>query len=191
MSRRTWYTVGGAVVAVLFFQLFIHYQYIHLAGGDVMRIDRLTGSSCHMPCLPTPSPTPAPPPTPVPTPPPKPPQNYTLEDARAIEQVKDRGAGVSGIVYRHSQDSEWLVAGRYDNEGTPQGYPYYSGQHRTPNPSYDNTHAYPVRLVCYCLATKKMGWYWEYHLDTGEVFTVTGNRTLELVYGFPPPTTPP
>ncbi|MGA7202298.1 MAG: hypothetical protein WBX26_10745 [Candidatus Cybelea sp.] len=53
MSRNTWYVVGGVAVAALIFQLFLHYQYEHLAGGRVMRIDRLTGSSCFMPCVAT------------------------------------------------------------------------------------------------------------------------------------------
>lgn len=53
MSRNAWYVVGGVAVAALIFQLFLHYQYEHLAGGRVMRIDRLTGSSCFMPCVAT------------------------------------------------------------------------------------------------------------------------------------------
>lgn len=37
---------------------------------------------------------------------------------------------------------------------------------------------YPIREVCYC-NKKDIGWRWEVHLDTGEVFRIDGNADLE------------
>ncbi len=62
MKNRSWYAVS-VVAAIAIFQFFLRYQYEHLAGGSVMRIDRLTASSCYMPCLPAPAPAPTEAPT--------------------------------------------------------------------------------------------------------------------------------
>jgi hypothetical protein len=47
--QQRWYIIGGTVAAMILFQLFFRYQYLHLAGARVMRIDRLTGRSCYEP----------------------------------------------------------------------------------------------------------------------------------------------
>ena len=38
------------VALAVVFQLFLRYQYIHTSGADIVRVDRLTGQSCDMPC---------------------------------------------------------------------------------------------------------------------------------------------
>lgn len=55
--------VALTLVAAVF-QLFFRYEYIHLSGMVVMRVDRLTGTTCLLPsptmmhaCNPEPSPT--------------------------------------------------------------------------------------------------------------------------------------
>jgi hypothetical protein len=54
MKRQIWHAVAGLVIAVLVFQLLLRYQYVHLRGNHVLRIDRLTATTCIMPCLETP-----------------------------------------------------------------------------------------------------------------------------------------
>lgn len=46
------YSVGGLILVAAMFQLFLRYQYIHTVGVRITRIDRLTGSSCELPCKP-------------------------------------------------------------------------------------------------------------------------------------------
>ena len=66
MARRAWIIAGMVGFAAVLFQLFLRYEYIS-TGYWVMRVDRLTGTSCEMPCpqatvspltamLPTPTP---------------------------------------------------------------------------------------------------------------------------------------
>ncbi len=59
MRKPAWFA-AGAVFTVLVFQLFFRFDYVHVAGARVMRIDRLSGASCDIPCIPAPRPTPTP-----------------------------------------------------------------------------------------------------------------------------------
>src|ERR1700685_1432379 len=55
---------GALVCALVTMQLFFRYQYVEYR-DDITRIDRLTGSSCRMPCTPPPPSTATPMPTPT------------------------------------------------------------------------------------------------------------------------------
>ena len=50
--KRLLYGVGTLIVVAVIFQLFFRYQYIHTVGIRITRIDRLTGASCELPCMP-------------------------------------------------------------------------------------------------------------------------------------------
>lgn len=50
--RRIGFWLVALIGLALIFQLFFRYQYLHLSGINVMRIDRLTLASCSMPCDP-------------------------------------------------------------------------------------------------------------------------------------------
>jgi hypothetical protein len=176
LDKRRLVFIGLAAVAIiLVFQFFFRYQYIHTVGIEVLRVDRLTGASCVLPCLP-------PTPTPVPTVKPTPPPHYlSNEDQRAIAYAKAHNT--SDLRYSASyfnkdpDDFKWSVSGRYKNDGTPQSFDAYVS-------SVSST-AYPVRLVCFC-DSKDWGWRWEVHLDTGEVYDVGDNADLRLKYGIKP-----
>lgn len=204
MSRRRWYTIGGAAVAALFFQVFVHYQYVHLAGGYVMRIDRLTGSSCYMPCVSTPAPTNAPPqptastgnnlwggtsasqrggtsilsgaldgqtsPAPQATS-----VSFTASDNSAIQIARTFGEAASYYERLHP-DWEWTVITRYSND-----YADYDTAAVDPKAGEAPERGYPIREVCYC-TTHDLGYYYEVHLDSDRVFTILGNKTLEVRY---------
>jgi len=49
MNQRYIYWISGALALALVFQLFFRYQYLH-SGVVILRVDRLTGASCTMPC---------------------------------------------------------------------------------------------------------------------------------------------
>jgi hypothetical protein len=51
--NRTLFPIGCVVALVAGFQLFLRYQYVDAGGTRIMRIDRLSGASCYMPCSPT------------------------------------------------------------------------------------------------------------------------------------------
>ncbi len=40
----------GVVLSAAIFQLFFRYEYIHTMGNWVIRVDRLTGATCYLPC---------------------------------------------------------------------------------------------------------------------------------------------
>lgn len=175
-KNRPWYVVGSLFAAAFVFQFFLRYDYVHLAEGRVMRIDRLTASSCYMPCLPpkpTPMPTETPKPTPVPT---RAPIAYDIVDARIIDKMLHNAS----LYYPpSSQGYVWRIWGHF----TPDGF---RGPMSNPDPFTT-----PVRVVCYC-NSKWTGWYWEstpaspYTLTTSEI-EITGNTVLEQKYGFSHP----
>lgn len=169
---RVWILVVGAIAAILIFQFFFRYQYVN-QGTALLRIDRVTGSSCYLPCLP-PTPTPRPTPKPKPTV-----EDISIGNSRAITMVQSR----SDVPYHLNGDAsgqyEWTVT----REATNDGELYFPLS--TPGPTH-----FPVRVVCLC-DPKFGGWYWEVHLDTLEIFRITGNRDLEEKYDFSPPTALP
>ena len=50
VNRRVAWSLGAAFAALAIFQLFLRYYYVHTSGTQLVRIDRLTGESCVMPC---------------------------------------------------------------------------------------------------------------------------------------------
>jgi hypothetical protein len=42
--------IGGILVAAAVFQFFLRYTYVHTTNQTIVRIDRLTGDSCTVPC---------------------------------------------------------------------------------------------------------------------------------------------
>lgn len=210
VPRRVGYIVAGLVIAGLLFQLFFRYQYVHLTGTTVMRIDRLSGSSCNLPCE-----APQPPPvqtewgkalansggwTTVATPWP----SFDSKDQEAIQAVK---ASVTVPYENDGHDYKWRVSERGKNDGThyeiTTGPPQFidaPGPTKTgfipdtPAPSVwagENPADWPVRLICYCYndtpgQTEPAGFFWEYHLDTRQTYSVDDNAALSVKYGMTP-----
>lgn len=210
VPRRVGYIVAGLVIAGLLFQLFFRYQYVHLTGTTVMRIDRLSGSSCNLPCeQPSFDPTTA-----------KPEHSFDSDDQEAIQGVK---SSVAVPYTNDGHDYKWRVSQRGKNDGThyeittaaPQFIdapgPNKTGRAKggslaaelgvTP-PASDDTPApfawggenpadWPVRLICYCYndtpgQTEPAGFFWEYHLDTRQTYSVDDNAALSVKYGMTP-----
>jgi hypothetical protein len=197
MNTRGWYIVSAVLVVGLLFQLFLRYQYVHLVGGRVMRIDRLSQASCEMPC--------APPPTPEPTPQPTPYDDYqAYEDISEAYDARNQRAialtkpGAASVVSNAPAGDEWTS--RYDpgyqaflglpSPPTLEQLAYTAPKHKpSPKPWHFSQSTYqafypsdkPPVLICYC--NDKGGWYWEVHLDTEKVYEVTGNADLEKKYG--------
>lgn len=173
MNGRAVSIVLGVVCAALMFQFFFRYQYIK-EGAVVMRVDRVTGASCALPCIkfdPNSIPTPQP-------------QSLTIGDTRAIQDARNQYDAISLInQWSSSNVYEWRIDGQYDNEY--QAYnPFLvskDGQAIKSDGSPATNMDYPIREVCYC-NSKDAGWRWEVHLDTGEVFRIDGNANLEARY---------
>jgi len=169
VNKRIWYITGGIVATILVFQLFFRFQYEHLIGLRVMRIDRLTGASCYLPCLATPSPAP---PTPMPSNAQLEQEAIALARGSALSVTMEHGTGYlwSGqIACTASAGGCWVAS--------PPSDPY-----APPNPEQRN-----VWLVCWCNSTG-YGWRWEVHLDTRAVYSINDNADLLRKYGLPTPT---
>ena len=209
IGRATWYVVGGIVLAAIVFQFFLRYNYVHLRGGYVMRLDRLTASSCYMPCLPKP-------PTPTPVPYDRKAavdrflQTIEVQNQRAVNLAKGTTAA-RYIVAAHGEGYSWsAILGNRDavsyytaltptlwDFGTPRANvedpwasPRPTGAAWTPDPGIvgyrirdPNTPGFETKLVSY-RDSKGTGWSWEVHVDTGEVFYVNDNADLMRKYGF-------
>jgi hypothetical protein len=187
VNPRLKIVAAAVVAAVVLFQFFGRYSYTYYHGVAIQRMDRLTGEICRVPCVP---PTPTPIPTEAPTP------NLELEDQRAIELVeyrRDALARVAEIVQQsNAQEYRWRVLGRYTNSGEQQrqGLDVEAFERDNgiaePMPTHPYPKIYPVRVVWY--ASQRHGYAWEAHLDTNEVFSVSGNAALEAkYYGAPSP----
>jgi hypothetical protein len=193
-----------ALIAVaLAFQLFFRYQYIGTA-PIVMRVDRVTGASCFMPCRPTPVPSPKAAPIPP---------NYAEDDQRAIALAQRQPSAIAIEAQYANSGYEWTTEGRYTSDYVyvrspqpnvfdaptdckPNQNPFLADCNpvsatpdiprpygwTTPSPEPTNEPPAPVRVVCLC-SRKGFGWRWEVHLDTREVYEVDGNRDLEERYG--------
>lgn len=202
--NKTWYAVSAIVVALAAFQLFLHYQYVHLSGGYVMRIDRLTGTSCIMPCVP--SPPPAPTPTPTPFNGYQSAENYTLESERQDERaiVLAKGTSIAASIVATAGGGYTWTAETTDFSGSIFLDQAAKGKYQTnpllPSVSLDDAKewkedpppslhsaSFQTKLVCYCTA-KGFGWRWEVHVDNGEVFYVNDNADLLKKYDLPHPT---
>jgi hypothetical protein len=163
LDRRLWYPVLIAIGAAIIFQLFFRYSYIHTVGVRVVRVDRLTGTSCELPCnSQAPESEPSGP-------------NQTEIDARIIDYMR--------TVYSHSPfvtsypSDTWIISGHYTAAGKMEN-PFDQGN--------QSDLEYPVRVVCYC-DNKMAGFYYEATYSqfggTG-VMEITGNSVLLQKYGF-------
>jgi hypothetical protein len=164
-NSRVLLVVASVVAAGMIFQLFLRYQYVG-SGVLITRIDRLFGTSCTMPCLPTPRPRPTPRATP---------ENLTASDNEAIQLARSFGESAQSYE-RYFPTYDWTVVSRYTNS-----YIQQQGSETAPSEPV------PIREICYCKSLGGSegysGYYYEVHLDTGRVFTILGNRTLEERYG--------
>jgi len=161
-TANKWVVGGLAVAALLAFQIFVRYQYVHLVGVRVMRIDRLTSTSCYMPC---PDPTSSPE---------KPARTFESDDEDAISRVRM----IAGAPYENdAHEYMWRVYERVKSDGTQT--------FMTQDMSNEDSADYPIRLVCYCYSGQKSptGVYWEYHLDTRQILSVGDDALLSAKYG--------
>ncbi|MBC5806227.1 MAG: hypothetical protein ACR2KS_04610 [Candidatus Eremiobacter antarcticus] len=185
--NRYFVAILALVVFAVCYQLLFRYQYFHLAGGTVMRVDRLSGASCNLPCVTNPTPSPAP--TNALAYLIDSPDDLDSEKVRAVDLVREKG------------DRQYLVGIKNEKPTNEWKADWARGEIRmaTPNPKsafkkieamldqdnylkalkHTSKHTY---LVCYC-NTKGAGWQWEAHLDTRELFFVGDNADLSLKYG--------
>ncbi len=204
MRAQTRNVVAGGVALALVFQFFLRYEYVHLAGGRVMRIDRATGSSCFMPCTP-------PPPAPTPTPyDPK----VAIDDFLRADEEQDQdaillvkataksptGTSVADLVRSTGPQFAWTAQPANSNDAAyvsalknSQSLPALSFATPTPGstlppppplgtPTPINLPHFQTRLACYC-DPKGDGWRWEVHVDTRAVYYVNDNADLMRKYG--------
>jgi hypothetical protein len=189
MKTRLWYLLGGLVVVALCFQLFFRYDYEHLNSNRILRIDRVTQASCDMPCVPRPAPAPTA--TPIP---------YDDADAyriisdtfdrrneQAVELAKAAPDAKQMVAYFSGAEYQWSASRDPDYAGFLQyTKPLEKGSAAFDSSAYDwyrqrTIKSSPV-LVCFC-NRKGDGRYWEVHLDTGHVYSVTDNADLGRKYG--------
>jgi len=173
--------VVGVLVVAAAFQLLLRYQYV--GSGPVMRIDRVTGASCFMPCRPTS------PPSAIPA---KSPPNYAADDQRAIALAQRQPSAVALEAQYANRGYEWTTEGRYTSDYVLMlDWSKYGGTKPAPTDIFDSNPGgerpqgelpAPIREVCFC-SKKGFGWRWEVHLDTREVYEIDGNRDLEKRYG--------
>jgi hypothetical protein len=166
--QQRWYILGGVVVAAILFQLFFRYQYVHLAGAEVMRIDRLTGRSCYEPCIQ---------PRAVPS------EMQQEIDAELIDYMN------RAYSENYSAGASWVIVSHYDEAGN---------QETKTNGSKAGVEAsYTTRLTCHC-EEKRSGLECGSCYEVKPVFPgsfsamiVNGNSVLEKKYGFAQSTPPP
>jgi hypothetical protein len=165
--RGLWIIAGLLLIGAVF-QLFLRYQYLHTAGLAVMRIDRVTGSSCYMPCVPFRTGT-VPPilgPSKVDFHP-----NFFDENSPEAEALANEDAislvkampDAREVIAGAKPDSKWSSVSANLGAGNP-----YSDSNR-------------VRLVRYADADGN-GFYWEVHLDTRRVYFVNDDDALSARY---------
>jgi hypothetical protein len=182
-----WYVFGGIIVAILAFQFFLRYDYVHLRGGYVMRLDRLSASSCIMPCLPTSSPKPYD-------------QKQAIaefisvienQNQQAIDLAKAtpkaRAIVANGASYSWTAEIGDKGGRDYSCKLMPTTNIFTRALCPSPSPAErvrdPNTSNFQIKIVCYC-DSKGQGWRWEVHTDTNEVFYVNDNADLMTKYGF-------
>lgn len=182
-TKRIWQFVIGLAVVALGYQLFFRYSYTPI-GNTSMRLDRLTGTLCIMPC-------------------------YTSASARSnavaqatydasVEQVSEQIDQRAISIAQQSPE-----AAMFQPPPSPDGVPMpplpvhwavdtsFNPMPPPPptDPSQDTTRyvlqspGFQTRLVC---ATAPSGkeWCWEVHVDTGDAIFVNNSSYLKQKYGF-------
>lgn len=197
MNTRQLSIVAAIIVVVLLiFQLFMRYVYLAPDRyGRVMRVDRLSGISCYVPCTPAP---PTPPPTPTPTPTPAPTQTPLEEreqDAIAMAKVSDEARSV--LATGSHEGYQWsakpaleAVSTTYMKADCPGTLPGATPWPK-PMPS-DMMKAFgdavfkcvPLDTFLVSFGDKNgLGWFWEVHLNSKRIYFVSDNRDLSSKYG--------
>jgi hypothetical protein len=174
--------IVGVVVAIALGQMFVRYDYVHLAGGHVMRIDRLASTSCYMPCLP---PTPAP--TATPFDPVAASEQYVRESEEQDQDAILLAKAAVTPQYSGGQDWEWTATttdanGRSALAKIARGLDPWSSQ---PTPPPITSASFQTKLVCHCAMQGKLqgiGNRWEVHTDTRTVYLIDDNADLSKKY---------
>jgi len=164
VKPQAFYALGGLVLVALAFQFFFRYEYVHLAGGHVMRIDRVTSTSCNMPCSPAPAAT-------------SPDSDAAVADYGRQSDDEDQEAisiaqatpTASNVVANGGPNYKW---------SSQQAIPFTAKS--IPDISV-GTPAFHTRLVCYC-DPKGGGWRWEVHTDTRAAYFANDNADLLKKY---------
>lgn len=171
-SARVWtYIAASFAVATLAYQLAFRYQFIHLMGVRVMRVDHLTGRTCEV----TSNPLGVRDPCDAPTEEQK--QNYAISLARSE-------ATSQGVDTTATARYQWQAQDAYEaaTDANPDG----DDEKATPNPvtaylldgnRFDDTY-----LVCYC-DPEGAGWRWEVHIPSRQAFYVNSDKALSERYG--------
>jgi hypothetical protein len=161
-ENRGWYIFGAVLFAGLLFQFFFRYQYVHLAGNVVMRIDRITGTSCNEPCAD-----------------PEPKKEVTPPSQSSVDaEIVNHMINAHSVDHPPSSGYKWVIINHYDESGNPQPA-LASGESST-----DVEGDYTVREVCFC-DKKNSGWWFEVKPNTfGDTeMEIVGNSVLEKKYG--------
>jgi hypothetical protein len=152
---------SGAVAVVALsafgFHVFFRYQYVR-AGAVLSRVDRLSGRTCVMPCLPTPEPA-APKPT-------QSPPSLEHQVQRAIAQVQSNPTARQVVASTGGAGYEWSAV--------PAAGAITNGAHFA-----DEADAF---VVCYC-DRDGFGPRWEAHLQSSETYYANDNKILRERYG--------
>jgi hypothetical protein len=179
IARNALLALGAVLAAAVLFHWFFRYQYVE-AGTRVMRIDRLTGASCLMPChrlitaLTTPSPG-----------------SEVETDAQLVDYMRT----TYGLSHQEDEGEEWRVIGHFDNDGNPE--PGFTAKQLdemqkgllTPPPQT----TYSVRVVCFCDG-QNVGDYYEVRPTEYGSFSameISGNSVLEQKYEISTASSPP
>lgn len=171
--------LSSVAVSVAVFQFFLRYNYVHDGNAGLVRIDRITTTSCIMPCLPTPPPTPSPQPT-------------AFDEDVAYFNV---GKALSERNLSAVELAKTTAAVQSVTSGAGSGYKWNTG-HDTVSmayalvkaPKYDAKFSAmmiklignPV-LVCLCKPDAS-GWYWQVDLANRRVHYVNDNADLTKMY---------
>lgn len=172
-----------ALSCAIVYQLFFRYEYYHYQ-GNVGRIDKLTGAMCVMPCVPQPVPTDTAPPSPLPSAAFN--ALFDLNVQRAIRLAQGAQNARSllsehpGDLWRNETPNPTVVVGLTQSQvdqvmGATPGWPGPATEAPLPT----------TFLICLC-NVKGIGFRWEAHTDTGEVFYVDDNAELMHKYGITP-----
>jgi hypothetical protein len=193
MTKQHWYTVGGIILALFLFQTLFRYEYTKMNRDRMVRIDRLTGTACNVPCLPTPEPAPEPTSTPF--------DRYiyiqAFQDAyddeklAAIQDAKNApmmdGIRASNVLTGYT----WKTNPGFDSTQSqisddgaipdPKKTPLCSDDCVQNRYSIDKL---PKTLEVRYQNDKGLGWSWEWHRDSHAVYFVGENADLIKKYGY-------
>lgn len=190
MGRRVAAIASGVIALALLFQLFFRYQYIHTVGNAVMRVDRVTGATCYLPCLP---PTPVPKETPTESPAVR--EQHSRDAISLVKASASRQVVTNDTVnsYEWSADQAMFhvskdyvdIACGFAGEPSPTA----AERKKDPNAGFDvywQTLTRCVPETQYYVSYSKQnghGWFWEVHLDTRQVYYILDDKDLMFKYG--------